>query len=921
MNASPCSPALKGFCFLAASLLIHGLSFAAVSSFDTATVTDSGIEDEAFLWNSSDFSSISLEDAAAAGVGSGQVLQQAAEVFESPSGLTGHFWTEFPSLNVADLIVGDRVHIQFDFKTATPADLDNPGFDRIRWGIFEGLTANSAGVGNIFSSGATAGRGKIAVYREAYNDDDSPRFFTGTAILSDPSLALGADTDFAADDVTINGYLGDGEPHTIDILIEKTATGLEYTFDIDNGVKVYTAEVPLTTHVFTRFNSFQFYMRDAISPDSARGLSIDNFTIEVSRAAVDSMVESGFDGATVDGESVIDGNVNWGSSTESDLSVSSAADAGFGSGDVLTQANVNYPDSGRVGYFWVDLGDLGVTDMKVGETVQVMFTFKSSQPLDLDNPGFDRLRWGLFEEIGGNEWGVGNVFSPGATASRGKVNYFRETFNDQDEPGFFSNVAVLSDNSLVFGADTEFAADDVGINAYLNDGEPKHFALTFTKTVAGMHIVTNIDQGTKVYEAVAPAWVYDFTRFSAFQFYMRAAESANSSKGLHIEDFSAVYASGSPTPGMRTVSANFDNATIDENGKVVTGPELWWSAIDNSTLQLVSSADAGMGNSGGLVLGQVGEQFDAEPSGSFVTSLADLGVDNMQVGDELSVRFTIYFPNLAGDDPGFDRYRLGIFETTSSNTFGIGNSFSPGAGVTRARISFFKETYDDQDNPGFLSKEDPITFEDLVFGGDTPFASDDVTVNGYLGNGEPHTYQLHLLKVPNGMEVTTIIDDGVVEFSGLIPNATRNFTQFGAFRFWMRDGSSPTSAQAFFINDFEATYNPIAATDDPFMASTDAVEQDDGSFLSPWFGSYTRLEDAWIRSNTLGLLWIDLVENPFSMWMWSGALENWIWTAEAVYPQIFVSGENSWYFVFHVEGIGTYVYDYDTRTWSELSLE
>lgn len=60
-----------------------------------------------------------------------------------------------------------------------------------------------------------------------------------------------------------------------------------------------------------------------------------------------------------------------------------------------------------------------------------------------------------------------------------------------------------------------------------------------------------------------------------------------------------------------------------------------------------------------------------------------------------------------------------------------------------------------------------------------------------------------------------------------------------------------------------------------------------------------------------------------AIWLYSYSLDEWLYTTESNFPAIYGygSGEvNGWYYYFHIEGVGTYLYDYVTRSWISLSM-
>jgi hypothetical protein len=86
--------------------------------------------------------------------------------------------------------------------------------------------------------------------------------------------------------------------------------------------------------------------------------------------------------------------------------------------------------------------------------------------------------------------------------------------------------------------------------------------------------------------------------------------------------------------------------------------------------------------------------------------------------------------------------------------------------------------------------------------------------------------------------------------------------------------------------------------------------------VSPWFGGFEIGADDWLFHSELGWIWVGYVEDADSMWMYSYYWETWLWSSDLYFPIVYATGSEIWLYYFIVEGVGAYVYDYSTFTWS-----
>jgi len=100
-----------------------------------------------------------------------------------------------------------------------------------------------------------------------------------------------------------------------------------------------------------------------------------------------------------------------------------------------------------------------------------------------------------------------------------------------------------------------------------------------------------------------------------------------------------------------------------------------------------------------------------------------------------------------------------------------------------------------------------------------------------------------------------------------------------------------------------------------FAELTGANENTDGSFTSPWFGTYRTQGPNWIGHDEHGFLTISLVFDSASMYFYSDAMSGWVWTSWDSYPAFFDFTGLRWVYFTQLNG-QTHVYDYVTGEWS-----
>ncbi|MDC1022856.1 hypothetical protein OAR09_00985 [bacterium] len=79
---------------------------------------------------------------------------------------------------------------------------------------------------------------------------------------------------------------------------------------------------------------------------------------------------------------------------------------------------------------------------------------------------------------------------------------------------------------------------------------------------------------------------------------------------------------------------------------------------------------------------------------------------------------------------------------------------------------------------------------------------------------------------------------------------------------------------------------------------------------SPWFGSFLPYSNGWLYHADLGWLYTHS-ENNDNLWLWNEQL-GWHWTAQGVYPHLFLHSSANWIYFITKRNGRPYFYDYDT---------
>jgi hypothetical protein len=97
-----------------------------------------------------------------------------------------------------------------------------------------------------------------------------------------------------------------------------------------------------------------------------------------------------------------------------------------------------------------------------------------------------------------------------------------------------------------------------------------------------------------------------------------------------------------------------------------------------------------------------------------------------------------------------------------------------------------------------------------------------------------------------------------------------------------------------------------------------ALEDRQGWWNSPWFGTYYRSEESgWLLH--LGLGWMYPAPGANNgLWLWKEGL-NWLWTDEGVYPFLYSSDTGTWLYFYGEQNRKRLLYDYGLQKWMTLN--
>jgi hypothetical protein len=112
---------------------------------------------------------------------------------------------------------------------------------------------------------------------------------------------------------------------------------------------------------------------------------------------------------------------------------------------------------------------------------------------------------------------------------------------------------------------------------------------------------------------------------------------------------------------------------------------------------------------------------------------------------------------------------------------------------------------------------------------------------------------------------------------------------------------------------FTAAKEPVG----PAWASAFASGQAADWWTSPWLGSFFLGKNGWLRHETIG--WLFAVDDGAGgVWFWQENL-GWLWTAEGVYPYLFLNAEKGWGFLLGDTAGRVFIYRFADSSWFDVA--
>ena len=102
----------------------------------------------------------------------------------------------------------------------------------------------------------------------------------------------------------------------------------------------------------------------------------------------------------------------------------------------------------------------------------------------------------------------------------------------------------------------------------------------------------------------------------------------------------------------------------------------------------------------------------------------------------------------------------------------------------------------------------------------------------------------------------------------------------------------------------------------PFAQVIGAVNFRDDYYRSSWFGRFQIIDENTIQ-NGLGYFWTGAASDVSSMFLWSYDFNQWVWTADTVYPYVFMVGDDEWIYAYEEPGYGMLLWRYNSNQWVE----
>ena len=150
--------------------------------------------------------------------------------------------------------------------------------------------------------------------------------------------------------------------------------------------------------------------------------------------------------------------------------------------------------------------------------------------------------------------------------------------------------------------------------------------------------------------------------------------------------------------------------------------------------------------------------------------------------------------------------------------------------------------------------------------------------------------------------------------NGVVTLILRREDTLGAHNLWFKSKEDAANGADSPTLEIVLPEDPNAV--DPFEKIVEAVNFRDDYYASDWFGRFQYDGSIYAR-NGLGLFWPGLVKADTSMWMYFWDLNQWVWTARSVYPNMYLYGDGEWAYMLEDPQQGVFLWLYSSARWEE----
>ena len=182
---------------------------------------------------------------------------------------------------------------------------------------------------------------------------------------------------------------------------------------------------------------------------------------------------------------------------------------------------------------------------------------------------------------------------------------------------------------------------------------------------------------------------------------------------------------------------------------------------------------------------------------------------------------------------------------------------------------------------------------------------------GVVISGQP----IHpgMLGTEGVQEFEMLIDENISGFSNFVPLDQISARDAGTL--YIMAYAENSEGRAYGLEE-RIDVTPRALEQDKWTGAK-ALENRQGWWNSPWFGTYYRSEESgWLLH--LGLGWMYPAPGANNgLWLWKEGL-NWLWTDEGVYPFLYSSDTGTWLYFYGELNRKRLLYDYGLQKWMTL---